>query len=175
VSFAVFLTLGSVSQTMVPIIGADDLGLGTAAIGLALGVGGLARFGGTLVGGRLSDRLSRKSVLVPGLLIQAFGVSLLSLEPTVKLWIGAIVVMSLASFAVPVAATILGDLTDPARVGSQLGRFRFVGDLGLITGPLVVTGLFAGFGRVVAFLFVAGVLITAALLSWRFLPETGGA
>jgi MFS transporter, DHA1 family, multidrug resistance protein len=175
VSFAVFLTLGSVSQTMVPIIGADDLGLGTAAIGLALGVGGLARFGGTLVGGRLSDRLSRKSVLVPGLLIQAFGVSLLSLEPTVTLWIGAIVVMSLASFAVPVAATILGDLTDPARVGSQLGRFRFVGDLGLITGPLVVTGLFAGFGRVVAFLFVAGVLITAALLSWRFLPETGGA
>ena len=174
VSFAVFLTLGSVSQTMVPIIGADDLGLGTAAIGLALGVGGLARFGGTLVGGRLSDRLSRKSVLVPGLLIQAFGVSLLSLEPTVTLWVAAIVVMSLASFAVPVAATILGDITDPTRVGTHLGRFRFVGDLGLITGPLVVTGLFAGFGRVVAFLFVAGVLMTAALLSWRFLPETGG-
>ena len=173
-SFAVFLTLGSVSQTMVPIIGADDLGLGTAAIGLALGVGGLARFAGTLVGGRLSDRLSRKSVLVPGLFIQAFGVALLTLEPTVALWVAAIVVMSLASFAVPVAATILGDITDPARVGTHLGRFRFVGDLGLITGPLVVTGLFAGFGRVVAFLFVAGVLVAAALLSWRFLPETGG-
>jgi hypothetical protein len=28
---------------------------------------------------------------------------------------------------------------------------------------------------VVAFLFVAGVLTTAALLSWRFLPETGRA
>ncbi len=175
VSFAVFLTLGSVSQTMVPIIGADDLGLGTAAIGLALGVGGLARFAGTLVGGRLSDRLSRKSVLVPGLFIQAFGVALLTLQPTVALWVAAIVVMSLASFAVPVAATILGDITDPARIGTHLGRFRFVGDLGLITGPLVVTGLFAGFGRVVAFLFVAAVLVAAALLSWRFLPETGGA
>ena len=173
VSFAVFLTLGSVSQTMVPIIGADDLGLGTAAIGLALGVGGLARFAGTLVGGRLSDRLSRKSVLVPGLLIQAFGVALLSLQPNLTIWVAAIVVMSLASFAVPVAATILGDITDPGRVGRQLGRFRFVGDLGLITGPLVVTGLFAGFGRAVAFLFVAGVLMTAAALSWRFLPETG--
>jgi MFS family permease len=122
----------------------------------------------------LSDRLSRKSVLVPGLLVQAFGVALLSLDPTVAVWVIAIVVMSLASFAVPVAATILGDITDPARVGRQLGRFRFVGDLGLITGPLVVTSLFAGLGRAVAFLFVAGVLTTAALVSWRFLPETRG-
>ncbi|HEU5111738.1 MAG TPA: MFS transporter, partial [Acidimicrobiia bacterium] len=175
VSFAVFLTLGSVSQTMVPIIGADDLGLGTAAIGIALGVGGLARFVGTLVGGRLSDRLARKYVLVPGLLVQALGVALLSLNPTVTLWVTAILIMSLASFAVPVAATILGDITDPARVGRQLGRFRFVGDLGLITGPLVVTSLFAGFGRAVAFLFVAGILTTAALVAWRYLPETRGA
>jgi MFS family permease len=175
VSFAVFLTLGSVSQTLVPVIGADDLGLGTAAIGLALGVGGLARFVGTLVGGRMSDRMSRKSALVPGLLVQAFGVAMLALEPTVIVWLGAIIVMSLASFAVPVAATILGDITDPGRVGSRLGRFRFVGDLGLITGPLVVTALFTGWGRQVAFLFVAGVLVTAAFLSWRFLPETGGA
>jgi MFS family permease len=174
VSFAVFLTLGSVSQTLVPVIGADDLGLGTAAIGLALGFGGLARFVGTLVGGRLSDRMSRKSALVPGLLVQALGVALLALDPTVAVWVGAIIVMSLASFAVPVAATILGDITDPARVGSRLGRFRFVGDLGLITGPLVVTALFTGFGRQVAFLFVAGVLVTAAALSWWLLPETGG-
>jgi MFS family permease len=175
VSFAVFLTLGSVPQTLVPIIGADELGLGTAAIGLALGVGGVARFVGTIIGGRLSDRVSRKAALVPGLLVQGFGVSLLAFEPSVATWLAAIVVMSLASFAVSVAATVVGDITDPSRVGTQLGRFRFVGDLGLIAGPLVVTGLFEGLGRVVAFLFVAGVLTAAALLSWRFLPETGKA
>jgi MFS family permease len=175
VSFAVFLTLGSVPQTLVPIIGADELGLGTAAIGLALGAGGLARFVGTIVGGRLSDRLSRKAALVPGLLVQGLGVALLALDPSVAIWLTAIVVMSLASFAVSVAATIVGDITDPARVGAQLGRFRFVGDLGLIAGPLIVTGLFERGGRSVAFLFVAGVLTVAALLSWRFLPETGRA
>ena len=175
VSFAVFLTLGSVPQTLVPIIGADELGLGAAAIGLALGAGGLARFVGTIVGGRLSDRLSRKAALVPGLLVQGFGVALLALDPSVVIWLAAIVVMSLASFAVSVAATIVGDITDPTRVGTQLGRFRFVGDLGLIAGPLIVTALFERGGRSVAFLFVAGVLTAAALLSWRFLPETGRA
>ncbi|MGH8945753.1 MAG: MFS transporter, partial [Acidimicrobiia bacterium] len=173
VAFAVFLTLGAVPQTMVPIIGADELGLNSAAIGLALGVGGLARFVGTIIGGRLSDRLSRKTALVPGLLVQGFGVALLALDPSVVVWMTAIVVMSLSSFAISVAATILGDITDPDRVGMQLGRFRFVGDLGLIAGPLLVTSLFQGLGREEAFLFVAGVLTAAALLSWQFLPETG--
>jgi MFS family permease len=171
VSFAVFFTLGAVPQTLVPLIGADDLGLGTAAIGLALGAGGFARFLGTVIGGWVSDRISRKAALVPGLFGQAAGVALLALDPSLTAWLGAIVIMSLASFAVPVAATILGDLTEPGRIGSRLGRFRFVGDIGLITGPLVVSALFEGAGRAPAFGFVAFVLSVTALLSWRFLPN----
>jgi MFS family permease len=172
VSFAVFLTLGAVPQTLVPLIGADDLGLGTAAIGLALGLGGIARFAGTIVGGMLSDRVSRKAALVPGLMVQAAGVLILALEPNVASWLAAIVIMSLASFAVPVAATIVGDITETSRVGAQLGRFRFVGDLGLIVGPVVVSALFESVGRGAAFGFVALVLMVPAFLSWRFLPDT---
>jgi MFS family permease len=172
VSFAVFLTLGAVPQTLVPLIGADDLGLGTAAIGLALGLGGIARFAGTIVGGVLSDRVSRKAALVPGLMVQAAGVLMLALEPHLASWLAAIVIMSLASFAVPVAATILGDITETSRVGAQLGRFRFVGDLGLIFGPVVVSALFESVGRGAAFGFVAIVLIVPAFLAWRFLPDT---
>jgi MFS family permease len=127
---------------------------------------------GTIVGGRLSDALSRKAALVPGLLVQAAGVALLALRPTVVIWVTAIVTMSLASFAIPVAATILGDISDPTRVGKQLGRFRFVGDIGLISGPLIVTAIFGSVGRVAAFLFVAGALAIAGILSWRLLPET---
>jgi len=97
-------------------------------------------------------------------------VALLAVQPTVAIWLGAIAIMSLASFAVPVAATILGDIVEPSQVGTHLGRFRFVGDLGLITGPLVVSALYVGVGRVPAFLFVAMVLTIAAVLSWRLLP-----
>lgn len=174
VSFAVFLTLGAVPQTLVPLIGSDDLGLSTAAIGLALGAGGLGRFVGTILGGWLSDRISRKSALVPGLIGQAAGVALLAFEPTFVSWLSAIVIMSLASFAVPVAATMVGDLAEPGQVGARLGRFRFVGDLGLITGPLVVSALFEGLGRAPAFGFVAVVLTVTAVLSWRLLPNRPG-
>jgi MFS family permease len=172
VSFAVFLTLGSVPQTLVPLIGANDLGLDTAAIGLALGVGGFFRFLGTIIGGRLSDLISRKAALVPGLLGQAAGVALLAVQPNLATWLVAIVIMSLASFAVPVAATILGDITEPGQVGRNLGRFRFVGDIGLITGPLVVSAVFDTLGRAPAFGFVALVLTVAAVLSWRLLPDS---
>jgi MFS family permease len=110
--------------------------------------------------------------LAPALLVQAAGVSLLAFQPTVAAWLSAIVIMSLASFAVPVAATILGDITEPTRVGSQFGRFRFVGDIGLIAGPLVVSALFEGMGRAAAFGLVAVVLVVPALLSWRFLPDS---
>ena len=170
VSFAVFLTLGAVPQTLVPLIGAGDLGLGTAAIGLALGLGGLARFVGTFLGGWLSDKISRKAALVPGLIGQAAGVALLAFEPSLVAWLSAIIIMSLASFAVSVAATIVGDITEPGQIGARLGRFRFVGDLGLIIGPLVVSALFEGVGRAAAFGFVALVLLVAAFLSWLLLP-----
>jgi len=172
VSFAMFLTLGAVPQTLVPIVGSEDLGLGVAAVGLALGLGGISRFVGTLVGGRMSDKLSRKTALIPGLLVQALGVALLAFTPTLGVWLAAIVIMSVGSFAVPVAATIVGDLSDPARVGSQLGRFRFVGDLGLIIGPVTVGALYDGVGREVAFLSVAGLLTVVALMALRLLPET---
>ena len=64
----------------------------------------------------------------------------------------------------PVAATILGDITDPGRVGRQLGRFRSWGprfDHGAPPRDEPVRR----FGRVVAFLFVAGILTSAALVS----------
>lgn len=172
VSFAVFLTLGSIPQTLVPVVGSDVLGLGTATIGLALGLGGVSRFVGTLIGGRLSDRLSRKSALVPALVVQGLGVALLALPASVPIWLAAIVLMSVASYGVAVAATIVGDLAEPGRVGRHLGRFRFAGDLGLIVGPITVSAVYETVGREAAFLGVGGILVVAGIFCLRFLPET---
>lgn len=172
VSFAMFFTLGSIPQTLIPVIGASELGLGSAAIGIALGIGGATRLVGTLIGGRLADRVSRKAALVPGLVVQALGVALLALPHSVVSWLAAIVLMSLASFAISVAGTVLGDLTSRERVGRQMGRFRFVGDLGLIAGPLVVAWLYDAVDPVVAIGSVVALLLGVATLCRVLLPET---
>ncbi|MGH8874033.1 MAG: MFS transporter [Acidimicrobiia bacterium] len=172
VSFTMFFTLGSIPQTLAPVIGADELGLSAAAIGLALGIGGFARLAGTIIGGQVADRVSRMAALVPGLLVQAIGVALLSGGSSVATWTGSIIVMSLASFSIPVAATILGDRSPPGRVGAALGRFRFAGDLGLISGPVLVTYLYDHLGRPPAVLSVAALLTATALLSAVVLGRT---
>ncbi|MPZ74423.1 MAG: MFS transporter [Nitriliruptorales bacterium] len=172
VPFAMFFTLGSMPETLVPIIGADAFNLSAASIGLALGVGGVCRLAGAAIGGVVADRVSRKAALVPGLLLQAVGVALLALRGSVWAWLSAIVVMSLASFGISVANTMLGDRSMGRGMGRQFGAFRFVGDVGLIAGPASAAVVFERFGQTPAVLLVAGLLVATAVAAAYGLTDT---
>ena len=172
VPFVMFFTFGAMPQTLVPIIGADDLDLDVGLIGLLLGVGGACKFIGAMVGGTISDRVSRKAALIPALLGQAAGVGLLTVEGTLWAWVAALVVMSLASFAIGVAATMLVDRTQGRRAGRRLGPFRFAGDLGLIAGPITASLVYEHWGQRPAALLVTGLVLACALASILGLRET---
>ena len=172
VPFAMFATFGSMTQTLIPIIGDADLGLSSSGIGLALGLGGLARLIGALIGGQLTDRVSRKAALVPGLLVQAAGVGLLVLPMTTFVWMASIVLMSLASYGISVAGTIIADLSSAGNIGRSLGTFRFIGDIGLIIAPTVTALLYEHFGIRPSILPLAGLLVLVALAGAVVLPET---
>jgi MFS family permease len=174
VAFAMFFTLGAMPQTLVPLIGADDLGLPVQWIGAALGVGGACRLVGGFVGGVLADRVSRRAALLPGLVLQALGVALVA-GAGVPWWLAGIVVMSLASWSISVATAVLADLAPTGRLGPQLGSFRFVGDVGLILGPLLATQLYELSGRAVTVGAIAALLVAAAVWSGFSVPETGKA
>jgi predicted MFS family arabinose efflux permease len=173
VAFAMFFTIGAVPQTLIPLIGADRLDLGVSAIGVALGVGGACRLAGGFIGGALADRVARRMALVPGLLLQAVGVALV-IGPGVPWWLAGIVVMSLASWSIAVGATVLADLAPVGELGPRLGRFRFVGDVGLIAGPLVGAQLFERAGTAPAMLTIAGLLTATAIWCAVSVPETRG-
>jgi DHA1 family multidrug resistance protein-like MFS transporter len=172
VGFSVFFTVGAMPQTLVPLIGADDLGLGSAAIGLALGVGGLARMVGAALTGAVSDRLSRRAALLPCLVLQAGGVAVLVIGDAAVWWLLAIIAMSLGSSGHAVGATMLGDRARPAELGRALGRYRFVGDIGLVIGPVAAAWIYDVAGRAEAVAAVSSVLVVIAL-SAATLPETG--
>lgn len=172
VPFAMFFTFGAMPQTLVPIIGADEFDLTVGVIGLVLGIGGVCRFIGAMIGGVVSDRISRKAALIPALLSQAAGVALLAVEGSLWAWVAALVVMSLASFSIAVAATMLVDRTHGRRSGRKLGPFRFAGDLGLIAGPVTASLVYEHFGQRPAALLVTGVLLVCAVASTFGLRET---
>lgn len=171
ISFAMFFTFGAMPQTLIPVIGARQLDLGVATIGLALGAGGLCRLVGGFIGGIMADRISRRAALLPGLMLQALGVALVAGDG-VAWWFGGIVVMSLASWSISVGATVLADLTPEGGLGPRLGSFRFVGDIGLISGPLLAGYLFDRVGRVPTVLVVTLLLLGAAAWCAISVPET---
>lgn len=173
VPFVMFCTMASLPQTVIPLLGASDLELSAAAVGLALGFGGVCRFLGNLVGGWASDRISRKAALVPGLALSAAGAALLAWEGQLWAWLAAIVVLGLASSPISTATAILTDLTGGRSVGRALGPFRFVGDLGMIIGPYPVTLILEHAGTRPAVLTVAALLAAAAAACALGIPETG--
>lgn len=172
VAFASFFLLGAMPQTLVPIIGDASYALEASTIGLALGVGGVCRFLGAMVGGRIADRISRKAALVPGMGLGAIGVAILAVDLGPAGWMTAIVLLSLGSYGTSVAATMLADHARGAGVGRKLGSYRFAGDIGLITGPVVAGLLYQSIGVEVAVLTVAGLVGLIALLCAAFLRET---
>jgi MFS family permease len=174
VSFAMFFTLAAMPQTLVPIIGDRRLGLGAATIGLALGFGGACRLAGALGGGVLSDRVSRKAALIPGLAAVAAGAGLLAIRGGIWVWLAAIALMSIGSYGISVAATMMADRTSAQHVGRRFGEFRFVGDAGVIVGPVVAGVLFSHAGPTIAVLTVAAVPALTAVAGALVLTETVG-
>jgi MFS transporter, DHA1 family, multidrug resistance protein len=173
VPFAVFFTLSALPQTLLPVIGSSELELSAAFIGLALAIGGIARFAGSAVTGTISDRVSRKAALVPSLLAMAVAVVMLVPAPTLTTWLGAIVLLSIASSGIAVAATIIADQVPAGTVGRRLGTFRFTGDFGLLAGPAVTGLLYQHSGRAAAMLVTAGVLSGCALAAAVLIAEPG--
>jgi MFS family permease len=174
VPFTIFFVLGSLPQTLIPIIGDERYGLSAAAIGLALGVGGVSRLIGVLIGGRVADLIGRKVALVPGMLVTVLGVAMLALDVGIGGWVLAIVMVSLGTSGIGVAATMLTDLAGGRNVGRRLGMYRLYGDLGLIVGPAVSTTIYVRAGQAASALTVAGLVSVAAVLTTSLVRETRG-
>ena len=171
VPFTLFFVLGSLPQTLLPIIGAERHGLDAATIGTALGLGGLCRLLGVLVGGRVSDHIGRKAALLPGLLLMLGGVALLAVDG-VGAWVGAIVLLSLGTSGLGSAATMLTDLTGGHGIGRRMGTFRLFGDLGLITGPFVATRVYVVAGQQATVVVLGALLVLLTVIAARLVRET---
>jgi MFS family permease len=169
--FATFFGLAGLTQTLIPVIGAAELSLSPAAIGIAIGIGAAARFLGTWVAGVASDRRSRKGALVPSLLLMSLGASVLALPLTAAVWATAILLLALGYSGITVAAATLVDRVPEHELARELGLFRLVGDLGLLMGPIVAGFLYQESGPGLASGVSAAVFAAAALIAAAWVRE----
>ncbi|MGI9606011.1 MAG: MFS transporter [Acidimicrobiales bacterium] len=161
----------AVIQTLIPFLGEEDLGLSTATVGVALGVGGGLRLVAAMVSGRIADRLGRKVALVPGLTLQLLGLIVFVADLGAVGWWVSIALLTIGSAAANIAGTIIADLSEGGPLGRRLGRFRLVGDLSLMLTPLATGWLFSRHGLEISVSFLI-VFAGAVLVGATRLPET---
>jgi MFS family permease len=163
VEAAQYLVFGAIEAFLA--LFAASLGIPAWEIGVILGVQLVSIVFAKPLMGKLSDRVGRRRVILPGLLIGAASVVLLPFAPS---FIG-LSVLSLAfgiGFATVTSSTsaLVADLTRDGRYGSSMGVLRTVMDVGQSIGP-VLTGWMvgvAGYGS--AFTLLAAILVGAALM-----------
>lgn len=163
VEAAQYLVFGAIEAFLA--LFAASLGIPAWQIGVILGVQLVSIVFAKPLMGKVSDRIGRRRVILPGLLIGAASVVLLPFAPS---FIG-LSVLSLAfgiGFATVTSSTsaLVADLTRDGRYGSSMGVLRTVMDVGQSIGP-VLTGWMVGVaGYSSAFTLLAAILVLAAVM-----------
>ena len=158
---------------IIPLYAADVVGLDVRAIGYIVSVSSAVDMAFFLPAGLIMDRLGRKFAIVPSFLLQAIGMSAVPL--TGSFWSLLVVASTIGvgnGLGSGTMMTLGADLSPGNAREEFLGIWWLVGDLGGISGPLVVGGVAELFVLQTAIWVVSGVGLLAAAVFLFFVPET---
>ena len=160
-------------NVIIPLIGADLLGLDVQAIGTIISAASAVDMTLFYPAGWVMDRFGRKFAIVPSFLIQALGMALL---PLATGFTTLLMFTCLIGFGNGIGSgtmmTLGADLAPTETRGEFLGTWRFIGDGGFTLGPIIVGSVADLLVLQTAALFLAGSGILAGLIFARFVPET---
>ncbi|MGH2752423.1 MAG: MFS transporter [Actinomycetota bacterium] len=171
-TFVGWWVLAGPAHTIGPVFAAEELSFSQFFIGLAVTLLSIGEVLILFVAGSAADRLGRKAVLVPSLVVTAVAVALLG-QIEALAW-AYFPLMIAAGAGVAAGSTAAGGLlADSIRgqgaqhkggSGAAVGVNQMAGDLGYLLAPTTV-GFLAELGGF-SLAFIAGALPAALLLAW---------
>ena len=169
--FATFALLYCV-QPMMPLL-SHEFSINAAQSSLILSVATGLLAVGLLITGPISDRISRKSVMVAALFAASVCTIASAMMPT---WHGvlllrALVGLSLSGLAA-VAMTYLSEEIHPKHIGLAMGLYIAGNAIGGMSGRLITGVLIDFVSWHTAMLVIGGLSLIAAAVFWRILPES---
>jgi MFS family permease len=158
---------------VIPLYAADVLGLDVDAIGY---IASLSSAIDTMLfypAGVIMDRLGRKFAIVPSFLLQAVGMSLVPLTGS---FVGLLLAATLIGLGNGLGSgsmmTLGADLAPEHERGEFLGVWRWIGDVGMSGGPLIVGSIADAIALPAATLIMAGAGLVAGCIFALLVPET---
>jgi MFS transporter, DHA1 family, multidrug resistance protein len=126
---------------------AKTVGLNDAEIAIVLGSQLATAVVAKPIGGRLSDGLGRKPVIVIGLLLCAAALPLIFRSESFATFIIVAPLLGLGIAAVtPVTNALIADLASARRLGAAMGVFGTIWDIGEAAGPIIAGFLIVRLG-----------------------------
>jgi MFS family permease len=154
-----------------PIYG-RKIGINDAQIALVMGIQLATTMLAKPLSGRLSDRIGRKPMILAGLFLCA--VTLPLIPNVTSLWllfpVSALFGLGVA-IVTPSTTALVADLVKAGQMGSAMGVFGTIWDIGEALGPILAGFLIASLSYLTAFVVIASVMATAALLFAVFVRD----
>ena len=166
-------TIRAGRRVIIPLYGADVLGLGVEAVGWVVSAAALLDMAMFYPAGLVMDRFGRKYAIVPSFLIQGIGMALI---PVAGSFAGLLVVGGLIGIGNGLGSgsmmTLGADLAPKEALGEFLGIWRLIGDSGSSTGPLFVGIIAAAVGLSLTAPLIGVIGLGAATIFTFRVPET---
>jgi MFS family permease len=146
--------------------------VGMTEAGILLGIFSLAGMVGNMLGGGLTDRMGRRSIVLAGLVLSSMSaVSMGLVDQLAVFYVLVAFVGVLSDIAGPAHGAMVADMLREEKRAEGFGILRVAGNMAWIIGP-TIGGLLASRSYLTLFILDAiASLITAAIV-FRFIPET---
>jgi DHA1 family multidrug resistance protein-like MFS transporter len=136
---ALFFLRAGVRSTLVPLYASLNLGLSEERIGILLTVAAVVTSACSFPSGWLSDRVGRKRPIMACLFLSGIAVLLVPLQGSLASLTGIMVFYGLATGLQGSIAAWPADVAPEGRLGTSMGVYRVMGDIGMVLGPITAS------------------------------------
>jgi DHA1 family multidrug resistance protein-like MFS transporter len=136
---ALFFLRAGVRSTLIPLYTSLNLGLPEDKIGILLTVAAIVTALCSFPSGWLSDKIGRKKPIMSCLFLSALAVCLIPLQQSIG---SLVIIMAFYGFATGLQGSIAAwpaDVAPKDKLGTSMGVYRVIGDIGMVLGPITVT------------------------------------
>ncbi len=150
----------------------DKFKIGMSTVGILFAVFSVSGFIGSALGGALTDRMGRKSVIIFSLVLSSLSALGMGFAPTLGIFIAvSAIVGTLSSIGGPAHEAVVADLLPENKRAEGYGIIRVVFNLAVIIAP-AVAGLLIAKSYLLIFIVDAIISLISAAIVFFFLPET---
>ncbi|MFQ5942693.1 MAG: MDR family MFS transporter [Anaerolineales bacterium] len=150
----------------------NRFGVGMTAVGALFALYAVSSMAGQLIGGAISDRFGRRSMLTFSLITTSTSALLIGVaESLVVVYVLVLMVGLLAETGQPARQAIVADLLPEEKRAEGYAVMRVVFNLAVAIGP-AIGGLVVSHSYLALFVTDAIISLMAALIVWWALPET---